>query len=257
MTRVVDLNRVGSIALRDLRIISEGYGRDFLPYPFMQTVADPFANYDEYAAHAATVPDRYNEGDLRTFHKWFSTYLQADLRVECSVQYLNSDTAGLRMVTHRSGESGFLAKQESDDAIAVSALSAYDVGAALAGMVELTKPGKHPEIVIPEYARRPKPSGDDGAVVVQEQIVTRAAITVPRAEVTVFARVQSHCRPARDWGFDTRKNAVVWVRLSDDGEYIYAPDLSCAKPMTAPVLSDRIERLIAQDVKVLRELRNG
>lgn len=255
MTRVVDLNRVGGIDLLDLKIIGEYRGRDFLPYPFMQTRPDPFVNYDEYAAYAASVPDRYNHGDLQAFQRWFSSYLQADLRVECSVQLLDSDTAGLRMVAHRCGEFGFLATQQPDDSVAVSAISSYDLGAAIAGTVELTKPGKHPEIVIPEYAPRSKPGGGEDGVVVRERIVTRAALNVPRSEVTVFARIQSHSQPARDWGFDSRKNAVVWVRLGNDGEYIYAPDLSCAKPMTARTLCDRIDRLVAQDVQRLRESR--
>jgi EspG family len=257
MTRVVDVDRVGSIDLLDLKILSERYGRDFLPYPFMQTRRDPFVNYDEYSAYATEVPDRYLHGDLKRFQRWISTYLQADLRVECSVQSLDSDTAGLRMVAHRAGEFGFLATQQADDTVMVSALNAYDIGTAIAATVELTKPGKRPEIVIPDYAPRPPRKADDGSISVRERIVSHTAVTTPRSDVEVFARVQSHWQPARDWGFDGRKHAVVWVRIRDDGEYIYAPDLTCAKPMTARLLSERIDRLIAQDVTILRELRDG
>ncbi|WP_156661098.1 hypothetical protein [Mycobacterium sp. 852002-51163_SCH5372311] len=253
--RVVGLNRVGKIDLLDVKIISEYYGRAFMPYPFMETRSHPFANYEEYSAYATSVPDRYNHGDLHMFQKWFSTYIDADLRVECSVHELNSESAGQRIVAHRLDHLGYLAIQQPDDVVEVLTLSAYDLGAAIAGTVELTKPGKHPAILIPEYGQGLSGHRDDELVAVQARPVAPTGVTVPRAEVTVFGRVQSHWQPARDWGFDATKSAVVWVRLGDDGEYLLAPDLSCAKPMTARELSDRIDRLIAKNVAVLRELR--
>lgn len=253
--RVVELNRLGSISLLDLKIISEFYGRAFMPYPFMQTLPDHFDDLDEYNAYATSVPDRYNHGDLHEFHRWFSTYLEADLRVECSVQEIGSDSAGLRMLAHRCGEDGFLAIQKPDDSAEVLTLSPYDLGAAIAGSVELTGPGTHREIVIPEYAR-PAVGGPDDMVSVQQQHSTQMSKTVPRADVVVFARVQSHWQHTREWGFDSTRSAVVWVRIRDDGEYMYVPDLTCAKPMGAQHLSERIDRLIAKDVQILRELRN-
>ncbi|OBA78579.1 hypothetical protein A9W99_23170 [Mycobacterium sp. 1164966.3] len=255
MNRVVGLSRVGNIELLDLKIISEYYGRAFMPYPFMQMRTDPFANYDEYDAYARSVPDRYNHGDLRVFKKWFSSYLDADLRVECSMQYADSNSAGLRMVAHRLDQSGFLAIQKPDDVVEVLTLSPYDLGAAIAGTVELSGPGKHPAIVIPEYRQRHSAQPTDELVSVRKSPAAPAEVSVRSADVTVLARVQSDWQPARDWGFNRSKNAVVWVRLNDDGEYLYVPDFSCAKPMAARELSDRIDQLIAEDVQVLRELR--
>ena len=77
---------------------------------------------------------------------------------------------------------------------------------------------------------------------------------MPRADVTAFATVQSHWRPTRRWGFDRRKNAAVWVRIKDDGEYLFAADFREARPMSRPVLAERIDKLIAADVKVLTGL---
>jgi hypothetical protein len=48
---------------------------------------------------------------------------------------------------------------------------------------------------------------------------------------------------------------VVWVRIYDDGEYIYVPDHSHARPMTKSLLHEQIDRLIADDVAILREFR--
>jgi hypothetical protein len=261
VNRVVGLNRVGNIDLLDLKIISEYYGRAFIPYPFMRTRLNAFANYDEYAEYATSVPDRYNHGDLQLFRKWFSTYAEADLRVECSVQHADSDSVGLRMVAHRLDEYGFLAIQKPDDVVEVLTLSAYDLGTAIAGTVELTGPGRHPAIVIPEYGQSPSAGpgqqNDDEVFSLRNRPVTPVAVTVSSAEVKEFARVQSHWQPARDWGLKASKNTLVWMRLNEDGEYLYVPDFSCAKPMTARVLSDGIDRLIAEDVKVLRELRGS
>ena len=56
---------------------------------------------------------------------------------------------------------------------------------------------------------------------------------------------------------DPGKNAAVWVRIKDDGDYLYQPDFSQAKPMSRPMLAERIDRLISEDVKALRQFRNG
>jgi hypothetical protein len=47
------------------------------------------------------------------------------------------------------------------------------------------------------------------------------------------------------------------VRIKDDGEYLYQPDFGEAKPMSRPMLAERIDRLISEDVKALRQFRNG
>ena len=252
---VVDLKRVGRIELRTVNAISEFYGRDFIPYPFM--VRDPVhsaLNADD----ADSAPDRFNHGDLRIFKQWFTTYMSADIRVECNVQYLGADTPSVRIMGHRSGEFGFLATQHVDDTVEVFALSPYQVGAAVAGSVKPTKPGKHSKIIIPEYIpRRSRPVDDPGTPFSVPIITSTAAVKVPESDVTVYATVQSHWQPARNWGIDRTKDTVVWVRVDDDGDYIYVPDYSHAKPMTVRDLRDGIDRLIGQDVSSLKTFRNG
>jgi EspG family len=256
--RKVDLHPVGSIELTDLDIISRSYGRDFLPYPFMLTRPSPFSSGDDYAAYATTVPDRFNNGDLRTFRRWAATYAYADIRVECHVQYIPADTPSVRVVANRAGELGYLAKQRPDeDIVDVYETSPYDLGLAIAESAGLVKPGDRPEIVIPEYVAATAGSDDADDFTLREIADETSATEVRRVDVTAFGTVQSHWRPTRRWGFDSGKNGAVWVRIKDDGDYLYAADFSVARPVTQPALAERIDELIAADVVVLRDFRNG
>lgn len=253
-TTTVDLKRLGRIDLADLNIINEYLGREFLPFPLVPTLPNRFAYYDEYAAHAASVPDRFNHGDLMVLKKWFATFSDADLRVECRVQYFGGDIPSERMLAHRCDQLGFLAIQQPDDIVEIFTLSPYDLGPAIAASVDLTNPGAHTAVVIPEFVPLSlRDRADDGP---DQHRVSRAPIAVPKAEVRAYATVQSHRRPARDWGVDQETDAVVWVRVADDGEYIYVAGYESAKPMTRQSLRDRIDQLIAADVTFLRRSRD-
>ncbi len=255
----VDLRLVGSGDLVDLEIISTFYGRDFLPYPFMQTrPSSRFSTQDDFDEYARSVPDRFNNGDLRIFRRCCESYVDADIRVECHVQYLPADTPSVRVVAHRAADLGYLVKQRPDeDIVDVYELSPYDLGPAIADSVSLTMPGSRSEIVIPEYARSTHNAHATGGFSVRSAVVRQTATEVRRADVTAFATVQSHWRPTRRWGFDRGKNAVLWVRIKNDGEYIYSPDFSVARPMNRQTLAERTDRLIAEDVKSLRDFRSG
>jgi hypothetical protein len=258
----LDLQQVGSIHLIDLDILSKAFGRDFMPYPFMLTRPSRFSTQSEFDEYARTVPDRFRDGDLRIFQRSCASYLYADIRVECHVQYIPPDTASIRALACRVGELGYLAKQKAEeDVIDVYELSPYDVGPAIADSVVLTKPGSRSEIVIPEYVSKYAPAAHNAYAAegfsVRSALVTQTATEVRRADVTAFARVQCHWRPTRRWGFDRGKNAVAWVRIKDDGEYLFAPDFSVARPMTRKMLAERTDALIAEDVKSLRNFRDG
>lgn len=250
------MSQVGTLDLLDLNVISEFHGRDFLPYPFMFTQPSRFATRDEALAYANTVPDRFNHGDLGVFMESVAAYGAADVRVECHVQYIPADTPSVRVMAYRTGQLGFFTEQRHDaDLIDVYTVSVYDLGAAVCDAVSLTQPGRHPEIVIPEYVPRGEAEFDTDAFVVRHRVASRTEVTIPASEVTAYATVQSHWRPTRKWGLDRGKRAVVWVRINDDGEYIYAPDHSHARPMTKSALHEQIDRLIADDVAILREFR--
>jgi hypothetical protein len=258
-----DLRKVGSISLLDLDIISRFYGRDFLPYPFVMVQPSKFSSYDDHLEYARSVPDRYNNGDLRMFRECARLYANADIRVECHVQYIPADTPSVRLVAYRHEQTGFLAKQQpDDDIIDIYELSPYLLGPAVADAVELKKPGRRSAIIIPEYVRAAGNTGVDAEAA--EDVAIRHTVEaapdttkLPSTEVTAYSTVQTHWRPTRSWGFDPRKNAAVWVRIKDDGDYLYQPDFSAATPVTTTVLAKRIDQLISEDVKAIRRFRGG
>ncbi|MCB9441554.1 MAG: hypothetical protein H6523_15060 [Mycolicibacterium sp.] len=253
------LNRVGALDIVDLTAISESHGREFIPYPFQANKPSRFSNSSEYEDYVRSVPDRFYHDDLRIFRQWAGAYVNADLRVECHVRY-TGDTPHVRIMAHRAGELGFFAAQRSDDdVIDVFTVSPYELGVAIAGAVELTEPGKHAEIVVPDYVRHTKPaveSEDAGDLVIKQAVTGISRTEVPHADVTALATIQSHFLPTRKWGVDQNKNGVVWLRVKDDGDYIYAPDFSHATPLTRPALAKRIDLLIAEDIAKLREFRS-
>jgi hypothetical protein len=249
--------QVGTLDVLDLRAISEFYGRDFLPYPFMITQLAGFASKDEADAYINSVPDRFNHGDLAVFMECVTAYNAADIRVECHVQYIPDDTPSVRLNAYRTGQLGFFAAQRPDaDLIDIYTISPYDLGAAICDAIPLSQPGRHGGIVIPEYVRKGQPDFDTG-LVVRHHLDSSSHVTVAASEVTAYATVQSHWRPARNWGFDHGKSAVVWVRTNDDEEYIYVADHSFARPMTKRDLHERIDQLIADDIAILREYRSA
>lgn len=254
-----DLRIVGSISLLDLDIINKSYGRDFLPFPFMFTQPSRFTRRDAYVQYERSVPERFNNGDLAPFQPCFEAYVSGDIRVECHVQYIPAETPSIRVLATRLDQKGFLAKQRpGEDVIDIYELSPYLLGPAVADSAALQKPGRRRAIAIPEYARASHhgPTPDD--VIIHHTIHSASnAIQVPRAEVTAFGTVQTHWRATRRWGIDPGKKYAVWVRTKDDGEYLYKPDLSEVIPVTRPMLAERIDRLISEDIKALRQFRSA
>lgn len=254
MTQILG-KQIGTLDLLDLRAISEFYGRDFLPYPFMITQPSGFVTQEEVDAYVNTVPDRFNHGDLNVFMECVVAYDVADIRVECHVQHIPDDTPSVRVMAYRTGQLGFFTNQRPDlDVIDIYAVSPYDLGAAICDAIALTESGRHPRVVVPEYVPPNQPNFDTG-MAVHHRHTSSEPVAIPACNVTAYGTVQSHWRPTRNWGFDRGKSAVVWVRIHGDGEYIYAPDRSHASPMTKEILHDRIDQLIADDIANLREFR--
>lgn len=257
---VVNLSRVGRIDLTDLHAISLYHGREFMPYPFVVRDPERCNIYARTTGSTDSAPDRFNHGDLRLFRQWFTTFLSADIRVECNVQYPGMDTPSQRMLAHRLGGLGFLAIQTADHEVDVFTLPPHQLGSAVAGSTALTTAGKHAQIIVPEYVSRPSPAAvtNGAATTLSIPIITSPTMTkIPESQVTVYATVQSHWRPAREWGFDRTKDAAVWVRIKDDGDYLYARDYSHAKPMTARNLRDAVDRLISDDILALKRFRDS
>jgi hypothetical protein len=254
MTSVL-MSHVGTMDLLDLKVICEFHGRDFLPNPFMFTRPSQYLTRDEALAYKVTVPDRYRHGDLRTYAACIQEYLDSDIRVECHVQYIPADTPSFRAIAYRAGQLGFFVTQQPDeDAIDGYTVSIYDLGAAITEAIPLQQPGRHSAIVVPEFAP-PGAEFDVEAFSINDRLDSPTEVTIGAREVTVYATLQSHWRPAQRWGFDRDKSTLVWIRVDGDGDYVYAPDGSHARPMTGLMLQDRIDRLIADDIAILKEFR--
>jgi hypothetical protein len=179
----------------------------------------------EYEMYEGSVPERFNNGDLAIFQPFAVAYASADIRVECHVQYIPADTPSLRALAARFDQLGFLAQQRPDkDVLDIYELSPYLLGPAVADSVALTKPGRRPGIIIPEHVRGSNNVGASADLTIQHTTESAPnAIKVPHSEVTAFGTVQTHWRPKRRWGIDPHKKFGVWVRIKDDGEYLYKP----------------------------------
>lgn len=243
----------GSMDLVDIEVLSRAVGRDFLPYPFMHTQPLRFASADEFDRHAGVIRERITGGDLAHYRNCLDTYLSADIRVESNVRYKRGRPP-IRVIAFRRGDKGFLAEQRPNaDVVDLYTLSPFDIGPAVAERSGLVAPGIHQRIVVPEYAP-PHLGRDDDAFRVGHSAgpVSPSLVEVQLERVIALGTIQSHWRPTRRWGFDKRKSAAVWFRVAEDGDYVFAPDYSSATPIKQHVLAEKIDRLIAADVAVLR-----
>ena len=189
---------IGEVGLADLKVISDFYGREFLPYPFW--IAEPrrFATRDEYSAHASSVVSRFQEGDLSIFREWAGTYVDADIRVECHVKYPQRTKPSVRLIAHRMGDRGFFSSQRpTEDTVDVFSLAPFDLGAVIADLAPGGKPGTMPSIAITEY-RPSKSRVERDDVVVSHDIDADTPVPMlSRSSVVALGTVQSHWRPAR------------------------------------------------------------
>jgi hypothetical protein len=253
----VTRREVGTLDLLDLQLINERYGRDPLPYPFMLTEPTRFEFVDELAEYASHLPERLRSGDLSVFAKCLDAWTRVDVTVTGHVQHIPGDTPSIRLLAFRAGQVGYLLEQRTDaDVIEVSTLSPFELGAAIAQAMGLEAPGRHTRIVIPEFLpSRRAITQDDDDVVVRHDVIDNPGAKVPVSHLTALGTVQSSWRPAREWGIDTRRPSVTWMRMWDDGEYLGVPDRSRGIPLTVALLRDRIDNLIADDIAMLREFR--
>lgn len=254
----VTLKRLAQVEVVGVEAISDASGRDFMPHPFGHTQSSRFNGWDGYERYTRELLDRVNHGDLSELKHWFSDYVTADLRVECVI-----DTNGepsRRLMAHRCGDAGYLAIQQPDeDMVDVYSLAPNQLGAAIAGSANLIVPGKRAMITIPDIDGTSPPRRENtGQVSIHVQSANATgAVALSSTEITSFARVQSRWQPARDWGFDRQKKAVVWVRIDGDGEYVYSSGYKYLTPVTTRDLAQRIDQLISEDVAAIREARGA
>jgi len=245
---------VGALDLLDLQLLNERSGRDSLPYPFMSTRPTRFEFLDEVTRYSAQLPERLRSGDLSVFARCLDAWQHADVTVTGHVQYVPAATPSIRVLAFQAGQSGYLLEQRADeDVLDVSTVAPSEVGAAVATAMRLEQPGRHPLVRNAEYVpTRSEAVDEDDDVVVRHGVSVERGVKVSISELSAYAQVQSNWRPSREWGVDSRKEALIWVRIKDDGDYLGAPDRSSGIPLTASLLREQIEEMIAADIEWLR-----
>lgn len=247
---------IGALDLLDLHLINQRRGRDSLPYPFMLTRPTRFEFVDELAEYAAQLPERLNSGDLGAFARCLEAWAHADVTVTGHVQYIPADTASIRVLAFRTGQAGYLLEQRADaDVVDVYTISPFELGSAIATAMNLGLPGRHSRIVIPEFVPERTADGDTDNVVVRHDLTAVAGVEVSASQMSAYAGVQSNWRPSREWGIDTRKESLTWMRMRDDGDYLGVPERSTGIPLTVALLRQHIDGLIDADIEALHEAR--
>ncbi|MDF2824802.1 MAG: hypothetical protein K0R68_2210 [Mycobacterium sp.] len=247
---------IGALDLLDLQLINQRHGRDSLPYPFMLTRPTRFEFVDELAEYAAQLPERLHSGDLAAFARCLEAWAHADVTVSGHVQYIPADTASIRVLAFRTGQAGYLLQQRADaDVVDVYTISPFELGAAIAAAMSLAKIGRHLRIVIPEFVPIRPAATDTDDVVVRHEVTANSGVEVSASQMSAYARVQSNWRPAMEWGIDARKESLTWMRMEDDGDYLFVPERSTGIPLTVALLRQHIDGLIDADIEALHEAR--
>lgn len=253
----MSLVSVGRLGLFDLEVVAGFHGQEGLPHPLIQLAPPVFGSQAELEDRTHDVPDRFHRGDLQVFQQWFHSLANCDLRVECT-GYANG--RDLKVLAHRAGERGFLAtQQDGQDSIDVYRLSPFDLGPAIAGLARLAKPGRQAKLLVTDHplARAPRahPSDDEDDVSIGHRVESSDTPRISYNDAVSIGRAQSRRGPAARWGFDIDKDSALWLTVDDDGDYMMASNRQYWLPATRQNLASRLDALIAEDVRALRELR--
>jgi hypothetical protein len=265
LATTVSFDLVGTVAVVDLEVACELYGRDMLPYPLGRS--RPVGSVWLATREVEPIDDRLNDGDLRGIRAWVEALVRADVCVECRVSFSDDDTPDLRLHGLQAGELGFAAVQRSDrhavDTVDIYAVSPGVLGEVIADSAGLLGPGVHTRIAVAGGGDRlPAPPemvdeyDDFGFPIPHTDSRDPAVRTVDGRDVVATGTVQSRHDPARHWGVDPERRLLQWVQISDDGDYMYAPGgAGYAEPLDAETLRVCIDRLIVDDLAVMRERR--
>lgn len=235
LTTTTPLDVVGTAAVVDLEAACELYGRDVLPYPLGRS--RPVGSVWLLTREVAPVEDRLHDGDLRGVRTWVEAFFQQDVWAGCRVRFSGEGTPDLRVHGLVAGESGFVAVQHADpdgvDTVVFYSVSPADVSAVIAYSVGLVRPGCHTRIAVAGLEDRlPAPPesideyDDFGFPIPRPESDYPAVRLVDGRDVVAIGTVQSQCGPTR-----------YWVKVHDDGDYLYAPDnAGYAEPLDAEAL---------------------
>lgn len=248
--------RIGTLSVLDLHIISAEYGRAFLPYPFRITRSVSFRYEHEMRSYQAQLRESIAAGEFAHLRRWLDVQLRdAEIRIES--MFMDTTEVTDAFSATRWQDLGFIARQEADDTISVTQLSAYELGTEIGKLARLAgAPGEYPRVVIPSLNVRPRPEMTEAPEsVIFDHVATLDPPTVVTfQELLAGGEIHTDHRPAVDWRPDRTKEFLGWVSTVH-GDYIVQSPYEYATPVTRKQLTDRINELIAGDVAAIREQR--
>jgi hypothetical protein len=250
--------RLASVTVLELHVFSQRWGRAFMPYPFRFTRPIPYESDAELSAHRAEVVEGLAGGRYDALRRWFDVQLRdAEIRVEGSFTTADG-TASAGISATRWQDVGFVARQDDDDVITVEQVSAYELGAEVAKLADLSgKPGAHDRVTVPDIGihRRAATRPVDATAVVDPVAEPEPTRLAPES-LLAGGEIQSAYLPAKRWGRDRSKSFIGWLRTRS-GDYVVGEPYEYATPVTRSQLTERVDRLIAADVAAIRALRQG
>lgn len=246
---------VATVAVVDLESACELYGRDTLPYPLGRS--RPVGSVWLLTRDVGSLDARMNDGDLRGVRDWAQALVRADVCVECRVRFPGEATPDLRLHGVRSGGSGYVAVQGSDDdgvdVVDIYSVSPDMLGPAITETAGLIGAGVHPRIALVESPPREMDSDLDFLTGHDE-----SAAGVARNDVVATGTLQTRRDPATQWGVDPGRPILEWVQIRGDGDYLLEPgDADHAEPLDVTMLTTYVDGFIAEDLSVAGERNDG
>ena len=232
---------VCTIAVVDLEAACALYGRDALPPPLGRS--RPVGSF--WLLSRAPVHKRLGEGDLREVRSWVGDLVRADATVQCRVSFSDAGTADIRIHALRVGGSGFFAVQRRDgdgvDVVDIRRVAPYALGSVIAEAAGLVGAGCRVRVAVSGGGDLlPAPPAavdeyDDFGFLVPSAEPRDAALSVVDTRVVVAIGTLS----------TSNTHVLQWIRIAEDGDYLYAPDgVGYAEPLDVGLLRTCIEDLV-------------
>ncbi|GAA2552832.1 hypothetical protein [Mycolicibacterium diernhoferi] len=243
---------VCTIAVVDLEAACALYGRDDLPQPLGRS--RPVGSV--WLLSREPVRERLGDGDLRDVRNWVEALARAEATVACRVSFSDEGGPDFRLHGLRAGESSFVAVQRRDDegvdVVDIHRVTSYALAGVIAESVGLVGPGRHVRVAVSGGGDRlpPAPAAvdeyDDFGFLIPSAEPGDAALSVVDArDVAAIGTVRTWQDRHRHWGDDANSHVLQWIRVAEDGDYLYAPGgVGYAEPLDVELLRTCVEELI-------------
>ncbi|WP_234799952.1 hypothetical protein [Mycolicibacterium diernhoferi] len=141
---------------------------------------------------------------------------------------------------------------EGVDVVDIHRVTSYALAGVIAESVGLVGPGRHVRVAVSGGGDRlpPAPAAvdeyDDFGFLIPSAEPGDAALSVVDArDVAAIGTVRTWQDRHRHWGDDANSHVLQWIRVAEDGDYLYAPGgVGYAEPLDVELLRTCVEELI-------------